>query len=264
MHMFWQDHGGTGPCLLMVHGFLSSAAQWIDNVPALRQHCRPITVDLWGHGRSPTPKAPEQYQPSHWVAQFDAIRQTLGVEKWFLLGYSLGAGATIRYALTHPERTLGHIFTNSASGFADAEQARAIARDAETSAEKLIRGGRSALERIPVHPLHARRLPTHIYDALVADTQSLDPLAVANIIRFATPALSVRDAVAGNRVPALLVCGAKENRFLPHRDYAASHMPNLTIANLETGHGVNMQDPDNFNRLVIEFIERWQAPASAA
>ncbi len=258
MNMFWQDHGGVGPCLLMVHGFLSSAAQWLDNLPALRQHCRPITVDLWGHGRSPAPTEAEQYQPSQWVAEFDAIRAQLGVEQWFLLGYSLGAGATIRYALTYPERTLGHIFTNSMSGFADAAQASAFAADAETAAARIIEGGQPVLERIRVHPRHARRLPSHVYDALLADAQRLDPVAVANIMRYTNPHLSVRAAVTGNRVPALLVCGATENRFRPHRDYIAEHMPNLTIANLDAGHGVNMQDPDNFNRLVIEFIERWQ------
>lgn len=256
--MHWQDHGGNGPCLLMVHGILSSTAQWLDNLPALADCCRPITVELWGHGQSPTPQQRDAYHPGHWVTQFETIRKALGVERWFLLGCSLGAAATIRYALAHPERTLGHIFTNSASAFADPARLPNTATAAEATAEKLLLGGRAALERIAMHPKHARRLPPRTHAALMDDAAGLSPTGVANILRYSTPHLSVRDGIAENTTPALLICGRREKRFLPNRDYAAAHMPQLTIADLDAGHGVNMEDPENFNALAHEFIERWQ------
>ena len=248
----------------MVHGILSSSAQWMNNLPALQQCCRPITVDLWGHGRSPSPHLAKYYDPGHWVEQFDAIRKELGVDRWFLLGYSLGTGATIRYALTHPQRVHGHIFTNSASGFADPALVEANIPKTNASAAKILQDGVKALEKIPVHPRHARRLPPRTYNALVRDARSLNPRGVANILRYSIPSLSVRNAITTNTVPALLICGSKERRFLPHRDYAATHMPNLAIANLETGHAVNMQDAKNFNALASKFIRRWSDPSHAS
>ena len=56
------ETGGTGPYLLLVHGFLSSRAQWRPNLEGLRRFCRPVVVELWGHGRSPTPDDPEAYR----------------------------------------------------------------------------------------------------------------------------------------------------------------------------------------------------------
>ncbi|PON15417.1 hypothetical protein C2W62_23895 [Candidatus Entotheonella serta] len=54
-------HDGTGPYLLMVHGFLSSRSQWKLNLDALCQVSRPVVVELWGHGRSPSPDDPHCY-----------------------------------------------------------------------------------------------------------------------------------------------------------------------------------------------------------
>src|SRR6478672_7352834 len=117
-----ETHGNDGPHLLLVHGFLMSRAQWLPNLQALSEVCRPVVVELLGHGRSSAPSDPASYHPDAYVAAFDDIRRSLGVDRWWLCGYSLGAGLTIRYALTHPDRVFGHAFTNSTSAFADAEQ----------------------------------------------------------------------------------------------------------------------------------------------
>ena len=90
------------------------------------------------------------------------------------------------------------------------------------------------------------------------DAARANPLGIANIIRYSTPSLSVREAITNNTVPALLICGAREERFVRHRDYAATHMPNLTVENLEVGHGVNMEDAEGFNALACDFIEKWR------
>ena len=47
--------GGEGPCLLLLHGMLSSRFQWTPNLDALVAHTRPTLLELWGHGLSPTP-----------------------------------------------------------------------------------------------------------------------------------------------------------------------------------------------------------------
>ena len=78
MHLHWQTHGGNGPYLLLVHGMLCSRAQWLWNLPALKRVCRPVTVELWGHGRSPSPETVGHYAPKHYITEFEAIREQLG------------------------------------------------------------------------------------------------------------------------------------------------------------------------------------------
>ena len=130
-------HPGNGPHLLLVHGFLSSSAQWLANLEALSAVCKPVTVDLWGHGRSPAPRDKTHYSPQAYAGQFEQIRQQLGIERWFVCGYSLGAGLSIRYAHDYPQNVYGHIFTNSNSALAGPKQIQEWLQSAAKSAATL-------------------------------------------------------------------------------------------------------------------------------
>jgi pimeloyl-ACP methyl ester carboxylesterase len=257
MQIRWRLHPGQGPHLLLVHGFLTGPAQWQPNLNALATVCTPVTVNLWGHAGAPSPNQPDAYHPDHYVAQFDSLRAQLGAARWFLLGYSLGASLTLRYALDHSDRVMGHLFTNSTSALADAGQVQAWKDSAAESAARISAGGQRAMERIPVHPRHARKLPPEIYAALAADADDHDPEGIANTLLYTSPAASVRDRVIENTPPALLICGERERRFRPHREFVAQRMPNLQITSLAAGHGMSMEVPETFNRAVISFVKQW-------
>jgi pimeloyl-ACP methyl ester carboxylesterase len=121
LELHHEGHGRAGPCLLLVHGLLSSRAPWRPNFLALGQHCRPVVVELLGHGRSPSPAAEEAYRPSSYVARFEVLRRSLGAEQWLVCGQSLGAALTLRYDVAHPERVHAHLMTHSNSAFATPE-----------------------------------------------------------------------------------------------------------------------------------------------
>lgn len=254
--LYWEVHPGEGPPMLLVHGFLSSRAQWLLNLEALGHVCTPVVVELWGHGRSPSPDDAHLYTPAGYIDAFEAIRTALGVERWLICGYSLGAGLTIGYALARPERIIAQVFTNSTSGFADAEQIEAWRAGAAQSSRNIIERGIDAIERIPVHPRFARRLPEAVKGPLIEDAAKIDPRGIARTLLHTNPQVSVRERVSENSVPALLTCGRNERRFQPHRDFAATHMPALEIADLDAGHAVNIEAAEAFNATVTAFVQR--------
>ncbi len=254
---YYQVHGSRGPYLLMVHGMLSSRAQWRPNIAALSRVCRPVLLELWGHARSPAPDDPAAYHPDAYVAAFERIREILGVERWFVCGQSFGAGLTLRYALTHPERIVAQIFTNSLSALADAEGVARYRANAEDRAQLVLSQGAKGLEKIPVHPIHARRMPKEVRDEMLADAALHDPAGFAHGFRHTSPNLSVRDSVSETRVPTLLVCGGREDRFAANRAFAETAIPGLElVVDPEAGHAVNIQAAEVFNRAVAEFIAR--------
>ena len=102
--LYYEVHEGDGPYLLLVHGLLSSRAQWRPNLRALQRVSRPVVVELLGHGRSPAPHGPDAYRPDAYSRAFEELREALGAERWLVCGQSLGAALTFRYALSHPER----------------------------------------------------------------------------------------------------------------------------------------------------------------
>lgn len=255
---YFEVHEGTGPYLLLVHGFLSSRAQWMHNIEALKSVCRPVVLELYGHGRSPAPVEPEHYVPSHYTLLFEKIRESLGANRWFVLGYSLGAGLTIRYSLNHPDRVLGSMFTNSMSAFSPEAASREYRDDPEHLVAHYESGGHAALEEIYVHPKHAKRLDHDIKSALLSDCEMVSPAGVARTIAYTNGYASVRNDLHANQVPSMLLHGVYEKRFHEHRDFVAENMPNLRVQPVNAGHAVNAEAANEFNEAVMNFVRQHQ------
>ena len=248
-------YGDQGPHLLLVHGMLSSRAQWMYNINELASICQPVVVELIGHARSPSPEGAEFYTPAHYVAEFEAIREEVGAERWFICGQSLGAALTLRYSLDHPDRVIGQVFTNSNSALADSEWAQRVLPLMEAQSRRLESEGRAALDGHPLHPGRGRRLPQDAREALVSDyaLHSVDGIAKTGL--YTVPQSSVRERAGGIAVPTLLVAGEHERGFAEARRYAEETIPGIKTVALDSGHAVNLEAPAKFNDAVTGFIK---------
>lgn len=249
-------HDGTGEYALFVHGILSSRAQWLLNLEALSKVCRPVVVELLGHGRSPAPEKSDPYTPEGYAATFEEIRDALDAERWFVVGQSLGAALTLRYTLDHPERVIAQVFTNSASALADSRWQERTQRGAPAMANRIREGGASVIEALPIHPAKARRMREDVKEALLIDAKLIDPYAIAMAFLHTVPGSSVRSRVGKNRVPTLLAVGTREESFGEPLAYARENMPKLEVVEMDAGHAVNIGAAPEFNEHVSRFIER--------
>ncbi len=252
-HLYFETHGTRGPHLLLVHGLMSSRAQWLLNLKELSRFCRPVIVELFGHGRSPSPKNTEDYLPENYVREFELIRHQVGAEKWFICGQSLGAALTLRYSLLHPKRITAQIFTNSMS-------ALSVARENENT-EKTVRAmfpeGKASLDRFPLNPAHSRFLNPEVKKALVADIDLIDLEGFAHTLLHLLPKCSVRNLLHDIKVPTLLVAGKFDKRFTPLVPVALHLIPALEFIELDGGHAVNIDAAAQFNKALCEFITHY-------
>jgi 2-succinyl-6-hydroxy-2,4-cyclohexadiene-1-carboxylate synthase len=254
MELSYDVHPGNGPAMLLIHGFLSSRAQWALNLPALARVARPVVIELWGHSRSPAPEEPADYAPDAYIEAIERLRRRLGIERWVLCGQSFGAALTMRYALTYPQHVIAQVFTNSSAALADAAWVQARRASASAQAAMIDRDGLAALEKLPVHPCHARRLPAAVHAALLADAQLHTPRGIAQTLRYSSPNVSVRERVKHLQVPTLLVCGEREQRFAANRAFAERDIPGLQVVPTPAGHAVNIEAADMFNKAAVDFV----------
>ncbi len=245
---------GVGPYLLLVHGLCSSRAQWRPNLAALEGFCRPVVVELLGHGRSESPGDPAAYSVAAYVARFEVLRAGLGAERWAVCGQSFGAGLTLSYALAHPERTLAQAFTNSSSALGPAYPA-------EDTAARLARAqavearGRAGLEAMAFYPKRTGRLPAEVEEELARDAELISVRGVAMGLGYTSPGLSVAARFGEMQPPTLLINGRREKRFQPLRDQAETRLPGLRIADLDGGHPVNLDCPEGFVAAIRALLE---------
>ncbi|NRB22241.1 2-succinyl-6-hydroxy-2,4-cyclohexadiene-1-carboxylate synthase [Shewanella sp.] len=100
------SHGNKGnPPLLMIHGFLGSRVDWAPLLPELSKHFYCICIDLPGHGDSPVLSldTPGLYQVAKAVHQSISA---LHIDKYHLLGYSLGGRICLHIARLYRDRIL--------------------------------------------------------------------------------------------------------------------------------------------------------------
>jgi len=253
--LYYEVHGDEGPHLLLVHGLLSSRSQWILNIDALADFCRPVVIELFGHGRSPSPPDPERFSPPNYIREFEGIREALGVERWFVCGQSLGASLTLAYALAHPERITAQVFTNSRSALTD----ESYEGMSEVLMDRLRKDGRRFISGFPVHPSKSKYMPAEMKATMTEDADLVDTAGFGYTLTVTVPRCSVRKRLADMKVPTLLITGLYDRRFADLRKVAEERIPRLTVKELRGGHAVNIDAADEFNAAVRDYILHIQA-----
>lgn len=94
------------PPLVLIHGFISGVCWWVQNYNALSESHTVYAIDLPGFGRSSRPEFPTDSEKAEeqFVHYLEQWRQAVGLERFILLGHSLGGYLVTAYALKHPER----------------------------------------------------------------------------------------------------------------------------------------------------------------
>jgi pimeloyl-ACP methyl ester carboxylesterase len=256
--LYYEVHGRQGPYLLLVHGILSSREQWRPNLEALAAFCRPVIVELLGHGRSPSPDDPECYTPNRYVLEFERIREKLGVERWFVCGQSLGASLTLRYGLNHPGHITAQVFTNSRSALSENLPEEVM----KGVAKRLEEEGRKVLDEFPLHPSKNRHLKPEIRRALLDDMNLINLRGLSYNLQYMVTRCSVYKMIRENQIPTLLIVGKFDKQFAPLLAFAEKTIPNLEVLVCDGGHAVNIDAAEHFNQAVQNFISRFIGESS--
>jgi haloacetate dehalogenase len=94
--------GGSGPPLLLLHGWPQTRACWNAVAPALAETFTVVAPDLRGYGRSGKPKGAEHYSKRIMARDQLATMRALGFERFFVGGHDRGGRVAYRLALDHP------------------------------------------------------------------------------------------------------------------------------------------------------------------
>ena len=101
-----------GVPFVLLHGFGNEAHVWDDFVPVIAPYYRTLALDLRGHGDSG--HDPERrYDYEFHVRDLEAVTAALGIERFVLMGHSLGGRIATLFAGAHPERLAGLVLVDS-------------------------------------------------------------------------------------------------------------------------------------------------------
>lgn len=256
---------GSGPPLLLLHGFTGSVATWKPFRHAWRGFTL-IAVDLLGHGRSDSPDAWQRYSADHCVADLLAVLDALAVQRTSVLGYSMGGRIALHLAVAAPERVWALVLEGSSPGIEDARE-RAARRESDWAlAEAVERDGVMAfVDRWQELPLFASqaRLPEAARHSLRRQRLRNNPIGLANSLRGM--GVGVQQPLWADlpklAAPTLLLVGAEDHKYrcLAHR--MATLMPNARAVVVPgAGHAVHLEQPETFASEVEGFLRQCGSP----
>lgn len=245
----YYEVAGAGHPLVLIHGGQMDLRMWDEQFQLFSKAYRVVRFDVRGYGKSPASK--NVYASEDDLA---ALLKYLKVEKAYVVGLSLGGRIAIDFALTHPEMTDGIVpVAPGLSGFHFSDDPnewnvlRAVqAGDLAKAADYWLQSGymAPAVENPKIAPRLRQLSLENVHENL--DNPLLEtmpnPPAIDRLPQIKAPTLIIvsnRDVADIHQICGLLrarIPGAKE------------------IVIEGSGHIVNMEEPEEFNRAVLDFL----------
>ena len=256
---------GSGPPVVLLHGFASSIYTWKDVLPALSARHDVVALDFPGFGGSAIPRP---LDAGAYPALVTAAMDRLGIARASLVGNSLGGGIAVLVAADHPER-VDRVVLLDAAGFnlepADRPWLLRAAGHARMA---------PLLERARVRRrLVALALRQVIHDDALVTEERVDEYTVplmrrgaiaagAELLRRPIPG-GVVGKIARVRAPTLVIWG-REDRWIPleHTERFTAAIPGARALVLDgCGHMPQEEKPAETARAVLEFLGESAGPA---
>jgi pimeloyl-ACP methyl ester carboxylesterase/predicted glycosyltransferase len=115
VRVHYEVYGSGEPTILFLPTWsIIHSRCWKMQVPYLSRHCRVITFDPRGNGRSDRPEDPDAYAEAEFAADALDVLDATGTERAVIVGFSMGAQRGLLLAANHPERVEGAVFIGPA------------------------------------------------------------------------------------------------------------------------------------------------------
>ena len=267
--------GGSGPPLVLVHGLgSSSAVEFYYNLEPLAASHRVLAIDLPGFGKSDKPVL--QYTIELFVKAVRDLMSCEGLERAAVMGVSMGGRVALGLALDSPE-LVERLVLVDALGVGPPRRVLAY-RVLLTKGlgELTLRGTARALRRM--NPATIRRFwgwylrrPDRV-ETTWSDERIANHGTLLSSPQYRAAYLSALRSIAGVtelrsgigvenrlselRMPTLLIWGRHDHIFpARHAEAANDKLRRGRVVIFEdSGHTPQMEEPDRFNRLVLDFL----------
>jgi len=242
VQLYYEVHG-SGPAILLTHGFSATAEMWNANMAVLSQRYKWILWDMRGHGRSDSPNDPARYSEELIVSDMAALLDTCGEKQAVIAGHSLGGYMSLAFHLVHPERVKALILLDTGPGYKKDDARAGWNKRAEAMAKNFETKGLDALGRSA--------------EVMACTHRSAQGLALAARGMLAQRDGQIINSLETIKVPTLIGVGSKDEAYFAASDYMTSKIPAATkVVIPDAGHAPNIDQPEVFNKAVLEFLGR--------
>ena len=239
---------GSGELLLFLHGIRGNRRNWAGQVEFFSQRFKAAAWDARGYGDSDDYDGPLQFE--YFTGDVMRVAEHFKAPKLHLIGLSMGGRIARNVALRAPERLKSLVLISTNPGF-DAMSPESVKR--------------FITERRNATPQTLRRLlgsrPNHAaYQELLDSVSRIHEVSYQKTLE-ASVAQDRAAPIEQIRVPTLVVAGEEDTVYPPElAREMAQRIPGAELLMFErTGHLANLEQPERFNKAVLDFLSRHSA-----
>ncbi|MSO91576.1 MAG: alpha/beta hydrolase [Acetobacteraceae bacterium] len=257
----YYEETGSGTPVIFVHEFAANHRSWEPQMRHFGQRYRAITFGARGYPPSDVPEDASKYSQNRAADDIAAVLDHLKIEKAHVVGLSMGGFATLHFGFRHAQRALSLTVAGCGYG-AEKGQEEKFRKEVETVVAGLRNDGMAAFAE------------KYAYGPTRVQFENKDPRGFAEFKRELAENSNIGSAftqfgVQGRRpslydlvaqmqamtTPTLILTGDEDWPCLQPGVLMKQTIPTAALSVMPNcGHTINIEDPDQFNRLVGDFI----------
>ncbi|HEX2362359.1 MAG TPA: alpha/beta fold hydrolase [Jiangellaceae bacterium] len=269
--VFYEVFGAGEPTVLLLPTWsLFHSRHWKMQIPYLARHCRVVTFDGRGNGRSGRPAEAAAYAESEFAADAIAVMDATQTDRAVIVSFSMGAQRALLLAANHPERVDAAVFVGPSypgGGHPRPERTVYSWEDeldtdegwARYNKRYWLRDYRSFVDFFVSTMFPEPHSTKPIEDGVGWALETTGETLV--LTHQGIEADEARELARRVRCPVLVVHGTRDGMVDPSRGLAlAEHTAGQLVVLEGSGHAAHLRDPVKVNLLVREFVESVSAP----
>ena len=255
--LYYEEHGSGYP-LVWSHEFAGDYRSWRAQVQFFSRRYRVITYNARGYPPSDVPENLDDYTQEQSVDDLRGLLEHLKIERAHIGGLSMGGNVALNFGLTYPEMARSLVVAGTGAGSTDVEPFR---RNVNMRADRMRAGGMEAmgdylnsgtrvqlLRKDPVGYEEFRR-------GFLEHSPIGSALTFSGVQGRRPSIFDLEDRMRALEAPTLIMTGDEDEPCIEPSVFMKRCIPRSGLVVMpQAGHAINLEDPDLFNRIVLDFL----------
>lgn len=257
----YYEETGCGAPIIFVHEFAGDYRSWEPQLRHFGQRYRAIVYNARGYPPSDVPESVSFYSQNRAADDICAVLDHLGIAEAHIVGLSMGGYATLHFGFRHPHRALSLMVAGCGYG-AEPGQRDRFRAEVDSVAAAILRDGMVPFSEKfaygPTRVQYENKDPRGFaaFKKMLSEHSALGAANTQLGCQKERPSLyDLTDQMKALTVPTLVLTGDEDWPCLAPGILMKRNIPCAALAVMPNcGHGINEEDPAEFNRLVGDFI----------
>ena len=260
------EEAGHGTAIVFVHEFGGDHRSWEPQIRHFSRSHRCIVYAARGYPPSDIPAEVARYSQRRAVDDIRDVMDGLGIDRAHVIGLSMGGFATLHFGLHYPDRARSLVVAGAGYGAEKQHESYfkgvslEVARQFETQgSEQFAKTYSVGASRVQFQNKDPRGWAE--FARMLGEHSALGSANTMRGVQAERPSIyDLKDALAKMPVPTLVVVGDEDDHCIQPGVFMKKTIPACGLLILpKTGHTLNLEEPEHFNRFTLEFLHAVEA-----